>query len=203
MYQLRQNIARLLDSACGDPSLAMALYDWNFQTSAVFLEALGYAEILVRNTIDAQFQPLIHGEPARHSWLLDPLTMSPRSLEIVTDAVIRIERARKYPTRARLVSNLSFGFWRALFNKRYQQLWISSLHAGFPNGTGDRSQVACLLARLNSFRNRIAHHEPIVNAAIQQRHDDLLSLVRLIDLQAAAWLAARSEVPAVLARRPG
>lgn len=191
-----------LEAADGDAARAMELYDWNVYASAVFLETISYGEVMLRNAIDAQFPPLNHSEPAAQSWLADSALMSERSLEIVSGTIARIERTSKEATRARLVSNLSFGFWRALFNKRYKQLWISSLHGGFPNGTGDRSEVAQLMSRLNSFRNRIAHHESIVNVAIRQRYDDLMALVGLVDLAAADWLESRSRVRETLACRP-
>ena len=191
-----------LDATGGDRDQAIALYDWNVCISAVFFEALSYAEVLLRNTIDAQFAPLRHDEPATACWLSDPEILSEKSLERVEDAISNIERMNKAPTRARLVANLSFGFWRALFDKHYKDLWIANLHHGFAHGSGDRAEVAKLLARLNPFRNRIAHHEPIINASIQKRLEDMISLIALIDPEAARWIAARSCVPNVLAWRP-
>lgn len=191
-----------LDATDGDQAQATALYDWNVCVSAVFFETLSYGEILLRNAIDAQFPPLRHDENAAESWLSGPAILSEKSLERVQDALENIERMKKTPTRARLVANLSFGFWKALFDKHYKDLWISNLHHAFPNGSGNRSEVAKLLARLNPFRNRIAHHEPIINASIEKRHDDLIGLMALIDPQAARWVGARSCVPDILAWRP-
>ena len=125
--------------------------------------------------------------------------MTPKSSEKVFDAITGIERMKKEPTRARVVANLSFGFWRALLDRHYKQLWIDRLHRAFPNGTGDRKEVASLLSRLNPFRNRLAHHEPIIDAPISDRHDDLIELVRLIDDDAARWLISRSSVTEILA----
>jgi hypothetical protein len=58
------------------------------------------------------------------------------------------------------------------------------------------------MAKLNPFRNRLAHHEPIINASIEARHDEMLALVELIDPDARRWVEARSCVPEVLAWRP-
>lgn len=181
---------------------AIALYDWNICISAAFFEVISYTEVLLRNAIDAQFSPIHHHQPAREAWLFDAQILTPKSLEKVSDAVLNIERMNKEPTRARVVANLSFGFWRALLDKRYNQLWIDRLHRAFPNGSGSRKEVAGLLSRLNPFRNRIAHHEPIINASIGKRHEELIELVRLIDLDAAAWIEGRSSVPKLLEWRP-
>ena len=186
----------------GDTAGAMALYDWNVCVSAVFFEAISYTEVLLRNAMDAQFSPLRHDEPARESWLCDAEVLRPKSLERVLEAVSKIEQEGKLPTRARVVANLSFGFWRALLDKQYKELWIGRFRHAFPNGSGDRKQVASLMARLNPFRNRLAHHEAIIDADIESRHDDLIELTRLIDASAATWVETRSQVPEVLAWRP-
>ena len=181
---------------------ATALYDWNICISAAFFEVISYTEVLLRNAIDAQFAPVQHHQPAHESWLQDGQILNPKSLEKVADAILNIERMKKEPTRARVVANLSFGFWRALLDKRYNQLWIERLHRAFPNGTGSRKEVAGLLSRLNPFRNRIAHHEPIINASIARRHEELIELVWLMDQEAAVWIRARSSVLALLDWRP-
>ncbi|HET9196845.1 MAG TPA: hypothetical protein VFN92_01145 [Solirubrobacterales bacterium] len=191
-----------LDAADDDRTQAMALYDWNICMSAVFFEILGYTEVTLRNAIDAQFAPVQHHQPALESWLCDPALMTPKSLEKVHDAIAGIERVKKEPTRARVVANLSFGFWRALLDRHYKQLWIDRLHRAFPNGTGDRKEVATLLARLNPFRNRLAHHEPVIDVPISKRHDELIELARLIDGDAARWLIARSSVLEILDWKP-
>lgn len=141
---------------------------------------------------------MAHHQPASQSWLCDASILNQKSLEIVSDAIGNIEREKKEPTRARVVAKLSFGFWRALLDKRYKELWIAQLHRGFPNGTGDRAEVARLLSKLNPFRNRIAHHEPILNADITTRHDEMIALVALMDDEAAQWVASRSSVPILL-----
>jgi hypothetical protein len=191
-----------LDAADGERAEAISLYDWNVCISAVFFEALSYTEVLLRNAIDAQFPPVNHGEAAAGCWISDPAILSPKSLERVHDAIDGIKRIGKEPTRARVVSNLSFGFWRALLDKRYKQLWIDRLHHAFPNGSGDRKEPSQLMAGLNPFRNRLAHHESIINAKIESRHDDLLALTSIIDADAAGWLRSRSCVPEILAWRP-
>lgn len=191
-----------LEAADNDLAQATALYDWNICISAVFFEAIGYTEVLLRNAIDAQFPPVHHDQLARDSWLYDSEILTPKSLEKVSDAICAIERMKKEPTRARVVANLSFGFWRALLDRRYNQLWIDRLHRAFPNGTGSRKEVAGLMARLNPFRNRLAHHEPIIDASIEKRHAELIELARLVDADAASWIAARSSVLEILAWRP-
>jgi hypothetical protein len=120
----------------------------------------------------------------------------------VEESAQRLIREVTPPTRARVAANLSFGFWRALFDSHYHPLWMSHLHKAFPYGTGNRHQVAALTSRLLPFRNRIAHHETIISRPIQDRYDDLLELARIIDPEARTWIESVSRVPDILKQRP-
>jgi hypothetical protein len=191
-----------LEATDGNWSDAISLYDWNVCVSAAFFETISYTEVLLRNAIDAQFPPAAHDALAEKSWVCDPEILGGKSLERVAEAVDGLERMKKRPTRARVIASLSFGFWRALFDKRYKGLWIDRLHRGFPNGNGDRKQVAQLMSNLNPFRNRLAHHESIINANIAARHAELIELTSLVDAEAGRWVEARSCVPGLLVWRP-
>lgn len=100
------------------------------------------------------------------------------------------------------MAGLSFGFWRALFDKKYDRLWVSHLHHAFPAGSGERSQVARLTSNLVPFRNRLAHHETIIRRPIATHYEEMLQLARLIDPDARDWIDAVSRVDDVLRDRP-
>jgi hypothetical protein len=104
-------------------------------------------------------------------------------------------------TRGRVVVGLSFGFWRALFDKKYAGLWVSHLHQAFPAGSGERAEVATLMSNLVPFRNRLAHHETIVMRPISTHYEEMLALVGLIDPEARAWVEEISRVNEVLNAR--
>lgn len=97
---------------------------------------------------------------------------------------------------------MSFGFWRALFDKRYAGLWVSHLHHAYPAGSGDRSEVARLMSNLVAFCNRVAHHETVIRRPIMRHHEEMLALAGLIDPAARDWIDAISRVSAVLEERP-
>jgi hypothetical protein len=185
----------------GDHQRAVVLYVWNTRMSAALFETVAHTEVLLRNAIDAQFPPVNHGDDYSKTWLMTPL-LSTTSRARVEESAQRIIRQGAAPTRARVAANLSFGFWRALFDSHYHPLWMSHLHKAFPYGTGNRHQVAGLTSRLLPFRNRIAHHETIISRPIQDRYDDLLELAGIIDPDARTWIADISRVPDVLKQRP-
>jgi len=56
--------------------------------------------------------------------------------------------------------------------------------------------------RIAQLRNRLAHHEALIDQPVADRVDDALRLVASIDREAESWLRSLSRVNAVLARRP-
>jgi len=136
-----------LGASDGDHGRAVAVYNWNAEISAAFMEVLYHLEVLLRNAIDRQFPEV----PADRSlsicvadaWLCDPRLLTDESRERVNEAIQRLVLEQKKPTRGRVVASLSFGFWRALFSGRYEELWRSRLHGAFPMGmaAGPRSTV--------------------------------------------------------------
>lgn len=165
-------------------------------------ETLHHVEVLLRNAIDRQFAPVDVAAPPSDTWLEDPALLNDRSRQRVRETIRRIRRERQTPTRGRVVAGLSFGFWRALFDRKYSALWVSHLHRAFPAGNGDRAEVAALMSSLVPFRNRLAHHETIVRRPIRRHYDELLVLAALIDPAAATWIESVSRVEATLRANP-
>ncbi len=195
-------LAPYLDEMDGDHERAVALYVWNARISAAMFETLHHVEVLLRNAIDRQFGPVDAAAPPRETWLEDPSILNERSRERVRETIKRIRREHQTPTRGRVVAGLSFGFWRALFDRKNSALWVSHLHRAFPAGSGERAEVARLMSTLVPFRNRLAHHETIVRRPIKNHYDELLTLAGLIDPAAGAWIDSVSRVGETLSVRP-
>ncbi len=195
-----------LEASGEDHDRAVALYNWNAEISAAFMEVLCHLEVLLRNAIDRQF-PI--SEPDRLAsivradiWLSDPAILTVESREKVNNAIARLERVRKAPTRGRVIASLSFGFWQGLFASPYEDLWRTTLSAAFPNGNGKRRQIGGLVGPILHFRNRIAHHEAVFSSNLEARHDQILELAGIIDEEARSNIAALSRVRKLLLERP-
>ncbi|HTT94540.1 MAG TPA: hypothetical protein VMF55_07690 [Solirubrobacterales bacterium] len=186
----------------GDHDGAVALYVWNARISAAMFETLHHVEVFLRNAVDSRFPPVDACAAPRETWLEDPAILNDASRRRVHETIARISREGKAPTRGRVVAGLSFGFWRALFDKKYDGLWVSRLHGAFPAGSGDRAEVAALMSKLVPFRNRLAHHETIMGRPIDTHYEEMLTLVGLIDPAARVWTEQISRVPEVLDTRP-
>jgi hypothetical protein len=195
--------APYIAEADGDHGKAVELYVWNARISAAMFETLHHVEVILRNAIDSQFAPIDAGAAPRETWLEDPAILNDASQRRVHETIARISREGKAPTRGRVVAGLSFGFWRALFDKKYDGLWVSHLYRAFPTGSGNRAEVAALMSKLVPFRNRLAHHETIMGRPIDTHYEEMLTLAGLIDPDARAWIERASQVGEVLGMRPG
>ncbi len=195
-----------LEACDRDHDRALALYAWNSRVSAAFMEVLCHLEVLFRNAIDQQFPEVSADQSlsiiARDVWLCDPRLLTDESRERVNEAIQRLTIEKRQPTRGRVVASLSFGFWRALFSGRYEDLWRSHLRKAFPNGNGRRAQVNRLVTPILRFRNRIAHHEAIFSLDLGTRHHQQLELASLIDDDAERYIAALSRVDDLIQEKP-
>ncbi|MDQ3725899.1 MAG: Abi family protein [Actinomycetota bacterium] len=195
-----------LEASAGEHERAVALYNWNAKISAAFLEIISHLEVLFRNSIDRQFDatdpdiPLTILSP--EPWLCDPTLLTVESRERVNEAISRLQRERKPPTRDRVVASLSFGFWQALFSGVYEDLWRTRLSSAFPHGTGRRREVARLSGPILHFRNRIAHHEAIFSSDLRARHRQISTLAGIIDPEAARYIEEISRVEKLLLEMP-
>jgi hypothetical protein len=192
-------------SVGGDLDGAIALYQWNSATAAAFGEDLGHLEVVLRNALHQQLT-FWHGAAGLPGhWYDPPLTvLDHHRQQDIADAQSRLRRAGKPESPGRVVSELMFGFWRFLLDSKYQTtLWAQALRYAFPHLVPQRrSDVYTPLNALHRLRNRIAHQEPIHQLSLVDHHRALLLVAGFIDPGIAAWLAASSRVPALLAVRP-
>lgn len=165
------------------------------------MEVIHHVEVLVRNAIHRR---LSHDEPADgvRAWLVEPAVLKPGELSAVDAVIARTRLLRRPVTRARVVAGLPLSFWTRLLGTRYEELWKASLHHAFAHGSGLRKDVAGQLNRISQLRNEIAHHQPIIDAPVLDRHRDMLDLAAAIDPDAAAWIGGLSRVGETLATRP-
>lgn len=101
-----------------------------------------------------------------------------------------------------MIAALSFGFWSGLFGGQYEELWRQDLRHAFP-GAKERKDLSTRLEALRRFRNRVAHHDSILNQPVAQRYEQMIEVVGFIDGDASSWVADSSGVLSLLDQRPG
>lgn len=177
----------------GDARTAIQLHAWNTKISGAFYGPLQTVELALRNIVH-QHLSLSHGS----KWLQSRQVLNRNELIRVEEARAHLTRKRRRPTPDRLVAELNFGFWVALFAKRYDALWHTDLHRGF-TPTPTRRALRRELEELRNLRNRIAHHESIHHLPLAERHDGILWVLGMISPVAADWVDQHSRVPGILA----
>lgn len=214
-------LATYLQAAGGDVDRAADLYLWATELSGALHAQISFVEIAVRNAIDPQLATWnsAQGPDFGPDWtrafgaapLLYTLLKSElRSARTWAQKDVD-QRHRDHPRHATavthddVVAQLTFGAWvkviRPLSNTesddRHRQLWHEALHRAFPQTTGtdaDRVAIGRQLETLRKLRNRVAHHDNLLNVEITRRLNGMLSLLAKIDHSYPGLAAARSRL---------
>lgn len=216
-----------VSAASGDVSLARDLYLWDRGISVGFLADLAIIEVALRNAMNAQLEAKWGAE-----WYPNlSVPLDDRSAAALNTAWGRIAGPK---TPGKLVAQCMFGFWRGLLDKGdhagkpprrtrcdYEVLWRGVLDKAFPGGRvqakldghrWNREYALAVVSRINDLRNRVAHHEPLVNGfplsgqkmrlSAEEAFDDFLRLAAMLDRDLHSLLIATSQVPMHLRNRP-
>jgi len=81
-------------------------------------------------------------------------------------------------------------------------LWRESLRHAFPNSSGRRKQISSAMERVRKFRNRLAHHDSMINVDVPFEIRQVIELASFISADAARWLERQSQAMSVYAQRP-
>ncbi|UGT57606.1 hypothetical protein [Nocardia asteroides] len=187
--------------ADGDRVAALELYAWSSRTAAVSFEVVGHLEVLLRNALDRELR--VHFDEASTGipWFLMPVPDG-ADLSVAVDTVRMRLRPMNRESRHQIVAGLSFGFWSGLLGRKYEQLWRDCLHRAFPYSTGQRKQLAAAVEGVRKFRNRLAHHDSLLNVDVPFEIRRVLEVAGFIDVSAAKWLREVSTAMDQYAKRP-
>lgn len=190
----------------GDREQAIRLYTWNTALSAAFYGPLQGLEVALRNAMHRQLC-------AKYG----PAWYESAHCGLDTGALDRIADAKRTLTRGKypvdpphVVAELPFGFWVSLLGKgglgpagkmNYDMtLWRPALYQAFPHSRRSRVATHRPLDYLRTFRNRIAHHEPIFTRHLEQDFLSILEVAGWICPKTAQWIEHHSRVRVLLAR---
>ncbi|MFI0212661.1 hypothetical protein ACH4OV_28925 [Streptomyces diastaticus] len=194
-----------LTACTGDSTAALALYRWNSDLAAAFLEPLGRLEIMLRNALDARLVDRQQRRGHTTEWYIDrQVPLGGKARSDIAQAQERAERGGTGTTpRGKVIAELSFGFWRFLLARQYKTSLWPDLAGAFPHAP-NRALITVEnpVKRLHQFRNRIAHHEGIWHLPLKACRDDIQTVLAFIEPAAATWVADGSRINDVLARRP-
>ena len=181
----------------------MRLYRWKASVAAAFWEVLGHGEVVLRNVIHNELTAhhQLRGDPGE--WFDDPQRVLTQ--QALDDVKLAKRRAGPGAPPGKVVAELSFGFWRYLLVRRYAAtLWPAIRHAfpHLPRGERGRRTLEGHVSDLHQFRNRIAHHEPLINIPLRTRLQSLEYVLDRIDPQIRAWALDDGRLATLLNNRP-
>lgn len=216
-------------AAGGDPGRAGELYRWASELAGTFHSQLAYVEVAVRNAIDAQLVLWNAAQPPAYTgeWTAEGNTAPPlyavlgSSLgKARSDAAKRAgDRHPNHPrhqapvTHDDTLAQFMFGTWHKLIHPpaknddpaKQQQLWREATSKAFPKAAQDetgRLYIAGKLETLRKLRNRVAHHENLLDVRIRHRLNDILALLGKIDEDYPAIIAKSNPLREIARRDP-
>jgi hypothetical protein len=186
-----------LKLAGGNQEYAFKLYLYNARLSKSALFPLHILEITLRNRVN-NILIAIYGE----DWPNDIGLKDILSTESLKSLNKGINRAKTSST-ADVVSELTFDFWSNLFRPEYDRpLWQTHIQYLLPNENWARKHFQSLVKAINKFRNRIAHHEPIIGMDISKIHSDILTILKACCIPTTDWVKHHSTVNQILRTKP-
>ena len=159
-----------------DLDIILNRYIYNVQISESFYPIISALEVALRNRLYNAVAEL-----KGQNWLLEEINqqtiLSDNERDILLEAYKKVKRKHNPPSIGAIIAELTFGFWVNLCKKSYKNsLWdkqdfFSNVFPDFDNyfnsPTWDKTKVIFPeLKEILRLRNRIFHHEIIINNKI-------------------------------------
>ena len=165
-----KRMQRYKDAANGDTCKAMALYRYNLRLSQEMFTIVSCFEVALRNAIDGLLVTSLGSDWLRDSVQYNGIFSNGRMNEtrkIIDKAYCRLNRQGIY-SHSKLIAEMEFGVWKYMFSSLQYRATGQCLLRVFPNKPRSSATIQYNntyifneLDKVNSLRNRIAHHEPI------------------------------------------
>ncbi len=182
---------RYLSWANNDKARAFKLYELNISLSERFYTALHVLEISLRNTIDSRMS-----EHFSIDWYGDEaIIKNSKQFQDMKQTCEQLAKRNPNYTKGDVMASLSFGFWTAFFGREYENLWRTCLVKIAKTRHGknlSRKEFSHRLNFIRKFRNRIAHHEPILHLNPLAMHKETLMLIYYMSPSSHEWVGVHS-----------
>ncbi len=166
----KKRMNRYVMACGGNTRKAMILYRYNIELSQVMFAIICHFEVALRNAIDTILTSHFGSEWLKDSSQKGGLFDTPatkRDYDNVRNAFAKLQKLNLY-SHSKLLASMEFGFWKYQFAPAQYARTDKKLMKVFPKkarSTAKRkyniSYIFNELDKINTLRNRIAHHEPI------------------------------------------
>lgn len=166
----QERMRRYLAACGGNTGKAMTLYRYNLQISQEMFTIVCCFEVALRNAIDRKLTGTLGDNWLRDSVMPNGIFSQPilrKTCDIISNANRRLQQSRVY-SHSKLLAEMEFGIWKYMFSPIQYRVTGRDLLDIFPNKPRSTREIQYNhtfvfneLDKVNSLRNRIAHHEAI------------------------------------------
>lgn len=168
----KPRLARYLTAYGGDWKKAQKLYLANLRISQKLYSVISVFEVALRNAVDEHYKRRFMLMTGSSEWLktqsstsgfLSNASLAKGGFQSCENVKKVIANLGMHYTHDKVVSELSFGFWKYLFATKEFAAAGSTLLQVFvarPRGV-NHTDVYNKLDAVNRIRNRVAHHQPV------------------------------------------
>jgi hypothetical protein len=196
----------------GDNKKALKLYQTNLRLAQAFYPLLSLFEVILRNALNEELTVLFTDT----EWLTNQqtgfmnhpsLTYRARTGAIKHNCFLKNSVAKSIAdlgptvTQGKIIADLTFGFWTALFDRTHYRILSGrpiQIFVNLPPGA-NRNMIHQKLERVRDFRNRVYHNEPVIFkkeasgtlifslAQAQQIYSDIREFFQWLNLDFDSW----------------
>lgn len=200
----RERMNRYLFACRNDSRKAMTLYRYNLQLSQEMFTVISCFEVALRNAIDNNLKPRLGTDWLRDSILIGGMFTNPllgKTASVISHSYNKLLAQGQY-SPSKLLSDMEFGMWKYMFSPLQYRLTGQTLLQIFPNKQRSSSALQINhayifneLDKVNTIRNRIAHHEPICFGLTGNQIDTTYTMNKFLQIQTLfAWMDIDSRV---------
>lgn len=186
-------------------------YIYNLRLSEAFYPALSLVEITLRNRICNAVDKLICKD-----WLINEINeqklLADKEYKKLLETENKLSKSGKKVTNDRLISEMTLGFWVHLCTKSYKpKFWDKKgfFETVFPNYSPEKElrKIAPIqndLLTILRLRNRISHHEMIINCnkPPKEQYQLILNMLHLLSIDMEKLLNSISRFEDIIKQKP-
>lgn len=159
-------------------------YNQNLKKAKSLYIPLSILEVSLRNSINNLFEKLFGA-----GWIINETSfLKHKEVQKITQAKTKLINNKENITKDKLVAELTFGFWTAMFQSVYnEKMRTNNLKQIFPNLPPkvkeiiDRKKISSKLNHIRSFRNRVFHHENIIKDEYLNIEEEIFEILNYFD----------------------
>ena len=190
-----------LRHAHGNARQALELYAWNMRAGAALHPILHANEVALRNAVNRALESQFGAQWPYSQGFLRNLPAHERATFEGSRRKLEKTRGVQRLSTGDVVAGQTYYFWVSMLTSRFEQrVWQREFARSFPCAPPhiDRAVVHASAESIRLLRNRIAHHEPLLNYHLAGAYRRALAMIRWISPEKAAWAVVRWPAPDTL-----